>query len=153
MNKHMNTHRSLRLRTLNSARTWLPQAGLLLALGALPMLAIAQGQASVMRPPAHPAAKASPQEPNQLLHIPKAQPGKAMVSVMSGGGCERGAPRHLALLDRGEAAQVPAAVLAQRKAEQGDVVLANYSPPQSHQQTAVQPATRSASPRSRNGAW
>jgi len=58
------------------------------ALGALPMLATAQGQASVMRPPAHPAAKESPQEPNQLLHIPKAQTGKAVAPVMSGGGCE-----------------------------------------------------------------
>jgi len=190
MNKHMNTHRSLRLRTLNSARTWLPQAGLLLALGALPMLATAQGQASVMRPPAHPAAKESPQEPNQLLHIPKAQTGKAMAPVMSGGGCEvvlpeaaadrasvarggagckqgpgaRPAPsplseqpgtpstgrpgagrggnlQNLALLDRGEAAQVPPAVLAQRKAEQGDVVLASYSPPPAQPQAAaaVQP--------------
>lgn len=189
MNKHMNTHRSLRLRTLNSACTWLPQAGLLLALGTLPMLATAQGQAGVMRPPAHPAAKESPQEPNQLLQIPKAQTGKAMAPVMSGGGCEvvrpeaaadrasvarggagctqgpgaRPAPsplseqsgtpstgrpgagrsgnlQNLALLDRGEAAQVPAAVLAQRKADQErTTVLASYSPPQPHPQTAVQP--------------
>ncbi|UJB67275.1 IPTL-CTERM sorting domain-containing protein [Acidovorax sp. YS12] len=82
----------------------------------------------------------SAKQPYQLLHIPKAQTGKAMVSVMSGGGCERGAPRHLALLDRGEAAQVPAAVLAQRKADQErTTVLASYSPPQPHPQTAVQP--------------
>ena len=41
---------------------------------------------------------------------------------------------------RGEAAQVPAAVLAQRKADQErTTVLASYSPPQPHQQTAVQP--------------
>lgn len=186
MNKHVNPHRSLRLHTLTSARMWLPQAGLLLALGTLPMLATAQGQASVMRPPAHPAAKELPQEPNQLLHIPKAQTGKAMAPVMSGGGCEvvlpeaaadrasvarggagctqgpgaRPAPsplseppstgrpgagrggslQNLALLDRGEAAQVPAAVLAQRKADQErTTVLASYSPPQPHQQTAVQP--------------
>lgn len=51
-----------------------------------------------------------------------------------------GSLQNLALLDRGEAAQVPAAVLAQRKADQErTTVLASYSPPQPHQQAAVQP--------------